>query len=57
MGGKCKCPRCGTPLVSKGGRKGEAEAKARLLFTMQAEQTFSCPKCGYETKSRTILMK
>jgi len=57
MGGKCKCPRCGTPLVLKGGRKGEAEAKARLLFTMQAEQTFSCPKCGYETKSHTILIK
>ena len=52
-----RCTRCGTPLVSKGGRKGEVKAKAKLFFTMQAEQIYVCLKCGYETKSQIILMK
>ncbi len=41
----------------EGGRRGEAKAKAKLLLTMQSVQTFTCPECGYETKSHTILMK
>jgi transcription elongation factor Elf1 len=41
----------------KGDRKGEAKAKAKLFFTMQVERTYVCPKCGYESKSHTILMK
>jgi len=41
----------------KGGRKGEAKAKVTLFFTMRVERTLVCPKCGYETKSHTILMK
>jgi len=57
MGGKCKCPRCGTPLRVKGGSRGEAKAKPTLFFTMQVEGTFTCPKCDYEIKSHTILMK
>jgi len=48
---------CGTSLIMKGGRKGEAKAKAILYLTMQVERIFSCPKCGYTTKSHTILMK
>jgi len=57
MGSNCKCSRCGTPLVLKGGRKGEAKAKATLFFTMRVERTYTCPECGYETKSHTIIMK
>jgi C4-type Zn-finger protein len=57
MDSKCKCPRCGAYLMLKGGRKGEVKAKATLFFTMRVEQTFVCQKCGYETKSHTILMK
>jgi len=57
MDNKCKCPRCGTLLMLKGGRKGEAKAKVTLFFTMRVERTLVCPKCGYETKSHTILMK
>ena len=52
-----KCPRCGTPLMLKGGRKGEAIAKATLFFTMRVERSFVCPKCGRELKSHTLLMK
>jgi len=52
-----KCPRCGTPLILKGGSKREAKAKATLFFTMRVARSFVCPKCGYETKSTTILMK
>jgi len=55
MPSKCKCPRCGTHLALKGGRKGEA--KAKLLLTMHAERTYVCPKCGYEHQSHTIIMK
>jgi len=43
--------------MQKGGRTGEAKAKARLFFTMHVERTFTCPKCGYTTKTHTILMK
>lgn len=57
LGNKCKCPKCGTPLMQKGGRTGEAKAKATLFFTMHVERVYTCPKCGYTTKSNTILMK
>jgi uncharacterized protein with PIN domain len=57
MPSKCRCPRCGTPLALKGGRKGEAKAKAKLLLAMHAERTYVCPKCGYEHQSHTIIMK
>ncbi len=52
-----RCPRCGAPLVLKGGRKQEAKAKATLFLTMRVERSFVCPKCSYETKSHTVLMK
>jgi len=45
VSGKCKCPRCGTCLMLKGGSKGEAKAKARLFLTMHVERTYICPKC------------
>lgn len=57
MSSECRCPRCGTILATSGGRKGEIKAKARLFLTMQGEQTYICPKCGYETKSHTMLVK
>jgi ribosomal protein L32 len=57
MSSKSKCPRCGTPLTLKGGRKSEAKAKAKLLFAMHAERIFVCPKCGYQHRSHTIIMK
>jgi transcription elongation factor Elf1 len=44
-------------LMLEGGRTGEAKAKAKLFFTMHVERTFTCPKCGYTTKTHTILMK
>ena len=44
-------------MVLKGGKKGEVQAKAKLLLTMQVEQTYICPKCGYEQKSQTIIVK
>jgi rubrerythrin len=52
-----KCPRFGTPLTLKGGKTGEAKAKAKLLLTMHAERTYVCPKCGYQHQSHTIIMK
>jgi ribosomal protein S27AE len=57
MSSKCECPMCGTSLILKGGRKGEAKAKATLFLTMHVERIFTCPKCGYTAKSHTILMK
>jgi len=57
MRSKCKCPKCGTPIVPKGGKKGEAKAKAKFLLIMHAERTYVCPKCGYEHQNHTILMK
>jgi transcription elongation factor Elf1 len=44
-------------LVQKGGRKGEVKAKAQLFLTMQVERTYVCPKCGYEQKSQTLMLK
>ena len=49
-----KCPRCGTLLSLKGGRKGEAKAIAKLLLTLYAERTYVCPKCGYQHKDHTF---
>jgi uncharacterized protein with PIN domain len=57
MGSRCKCPRCGTPLALKGGKKEEVKAKAKLLHTMQAERIYVCPKFGYSHQSHTIIMK
>ncbi len=49
-----KCPYCGTPLVLKGGRKGEAKAIVKLLLTLYAERTYVCPKCGYQHQDHTF---
>ncbi|MBN1358155.1 hypothetical protein JW988_05240 [Candidatus Bathyarchaeota archaeon] len=53
MSNKCKCPRCGTPLIQKGGKKEEAKVKAKLLFVLYAERTYFCPKCGYQHRTHT----
>ena len=57
MRSECECPKCGTLLVLKGGKRGEVKAKAKLFLTMQVERTYVCPKCSYEQKSQTLILK
>lgn len=54
---ECKCSKCKTLLILKGGKKGKIKAKLKLFLAMQAEQKYICPKCGYEQKSQNIRRK
>jgi predicted RNA-binding Zn-ribbon protein involved in translation (DUF1610 family) len=54
---KCRCPKCGTLLAIKDGIKGKVKFALKLFVVLQAEPTYICPKCGYEQKSRTIIVK